>query len=61
MFSVFDAIMILIILIFAIIGYVRGAVGAILSFVGGIVSAVIAGVLGSNMHLGFMIIFSSKR
>lgn len=49
MFSVFDAIMILIILIFAIIGYVRGAVGAILSFVGGIVSAIVAGILGSNI------------
>lgn len=49
MFSVIDAIMILIILIFAIIGYVRGAVGAILSFVGGIVSAIIASVLGSNI------------
>lgn len=49
MFSIFDATMILIILIFAIIGYVRGAVGAILSFVGGIVSAIIASVLGSNI------------
>lgn len=49
MFSVIDAIIILFILIFAIIGYVRGAVGAILSFVGGVVSAIIAGVLGSNI------------
>lgn len=49
MFSVIDAIMILIILIFAIIGYMRGAVGAILSFVGGVVSAIVSGVLGSNI------------
>lgn len=49
MFSMFDFIMILIVLVFAVVGYVRGAIRSVLSFVGGIVSFIIAIFAGNHL------------
>lgn len=48
-FNLFDIVMLAVILISVIIGYVRGAAGTIISFVGGIISVFISSVLGNNL------------
>ena len=49
MFNWFDSLMLLTVAVFAIIGFARGAVGTVLSLVGGIVSMIISYALGTNL------------
>lgn len=49
MFNGFDIAVLVVIIVFIVIGYVRGAIGTLFSFLGSILSVIIANIVGRNV------------